>query len=450
MLNTYETAVLFTCGVCNLNCRYCQIDKNPLLKDIDNALEESFKGDYYFERIKKYFPNKDQLKCIETWGGEPFLRMDRIYPLVHQVINYYPYFKSMFSSTNFSYPTWLNQFYGLMNVFGQYPNRDFEYCLQLSCDGPEYINDAGRGQGTTKKCLEVFNKLVDTLGTSLPPNVNLVIQLKPTLDNESFKLLLSKEKIIEYYKFFEDNFIEPLSKLTFSNVKYRVPIPNMAVPAPATVEDGKLFAKFVELCREIEKTDMDQFKFYEYITPFSDPIGDINLTTYQCNGTCGTGFTNIGFLPNNMITTCNEGFTQLVANYKEFAAKADTSKKTVTFDRFLAEQPTNKLCMTEEEYERYEQQMSYYNCEGTCARLSNIVTEIMSLALAGQVDKQYLDETLATAAAIYFSYKNSYCIKDNYNSSGSLTLVPIGMLRLLLNGALEYLTEDKSNGDIRK
>ena len=124
-----SAAVLYTCGICNLNCRYCTIDKNPVLKDIDNELEESFKGDYYFNRIKEYFPRKDQLKRVETWGGEPFLRMDRIYPLVHKLIEYYPYFREMFSSTNFSYDEWINQFMGLMNIFGAYPYRHFEYTL---------------------------------------------------------------------------------------------------------------------------------------------------------------------------------------------------------------------------------------------------------------------------------------------------------------------------------
>ena len=57
--NSREIAVLYTCGICNLNCRYCTIDKNPALKEIDDILDESFKGDYYFNRIKAYFPRKD-------------------------------------------------------------------------------------------------------------------------------------------------------------------------------------------------------------------------------------------------------------------------------------------------------------------------------------------------------------------------------------------------------
>ena len=452
MISTYKMAVFFPSGVCNLNCRYCQIDKNPLLKTIDDTLEESFKGDYYFTRLKKYFPNRGQLESIETWGGEPFLHMDRIYPLIHQVIDYYPYFSKMFSSTNFSFPSWLNEFYGLMNVFGEYPERDFSYQLQLSCDGPEYLNDASRGIGVTQKCLENFKKLIDTLPTNLPSNINLTISLKPTLDIDSFKLLDSKEKIIEYYKFFENNFLLPLDALSkqYENITYHPPVPNIAVPTPATTEDGKLFTKLIKNCLAIEKEIESYFQIYKKITPFDDDIANSNdtdlITAYYCNGTCGTGFTSIGFLPQNMITTCNEGFTQLVANYKEYAAKADNSNKTITFDTFLAEQPVNKLCMTEEDYKKYETQMSYYNCENTCARLNNVVVEILSLALAKQIDISYLDQQKALKAAIEFTSRNAYCVKDNYNVTGSVTQIPIGMLRLLLNGALDAILEDKKNG----
>lgn len=108
MQNELNTAIFYTCGVCNLQCRYCGIDKNPILKKIDDALGESFNdgGEYYFSQVQKYFPNRGQLRNIETWGGEPFMKMDRIYPLLHKIICYYPYFDTMFSSTNFSYPQW--------------------------------------------------------------------------------------------------------------------------------------------------------------------------------------------------------------------------------------------------------------------------------------------------------------------------------------------------------
>ena len=90
--------------------------------------------------------------------------------------------------------------------------------------------------------------------------------------------------------------------------------------------------------------------------------------------------------------------------------------------------------------------MSYYNCENTCARLNNVVVEILSLALAKQIDISYLDQQKALKAAIEFTSRNAYCVKDNYNVTGSVTQIPIGMLRLLLNGALDAILEDKKNG----
>ena len=196
-----STAVFYTCGTCNLKCHYCGIDKNPILVQIDKALEKSFEGDYYYNQLLKYFPDPCQLRRIETWGGEPFLKMERIHPLVNKVIEHYPYFDQMFSSTNFSYPEWPDKFFGLMKQFEAYAPRKFDYFLQLSLDGPTNINDFNRGEGVTEKCRKNFQALVNRLPVDLPSNVTLNIYFKPTLDNTSIKQLDTKEKIIEYYRF---------------------------------------------------------------------------------------------------------------------------------------------------------------------------------------------------------------------------------------------------------
>lgn len=439
-----NTAIFYTCGVCNLHCRYCGIDKNPVLKTIDEALAKSFEGDYYINRLKQYF-KKGQLTTIETWGGEPFLHMDRIYPLVNQVIEYYPYFNSMYSSTNFSYPQWIDQVFGLFDQFGKYPHRDFYYCLQLSCDGPEYINDAGRGKGVTQKCLENFDKLVEQLKNDrLPHNVYLTITLKGTLDNDSIRKLCDKQKIIEYYQFFEENFIDKIRRLDNEKITMGTNIPNTAVPSPVTVEEGKIFAELCRLCREIERENIDKhyFKYYEVITPFTSDICQ-NCLTYQYNyHTCGTGNSMLGFLPDNMISTCHEGFTEFVEEYKKLAAESTRDQtSTITFDRFLADRGT-KFCVDDEGYAEHERQMSLYNPEGASARLATIANEILCLSLAGQIKECYSNPTNALKAAIFIQSHTSYCIKDNYNKTGSITNVPLGLLKLLLNGAMEYIQRD--------
>ena len=437
------TAVLYTCGVCNLNCRYCTIDKNPVLKNIDNLLEESFQGDYYFNRIKEYFPRKDQLRRVETWGGEPFLKMERIYPLVHKLIEYYPYFDQMFSSTNFAYDGWLDKFMGLMHCFEEYPYRRFKYDLQLSVDGPEYINDNNRGKGVTKKCIENFDKLVEIIkADKFPANVDLCIMLKGTWDIDCIRKLNSKEKLIEFFKFYEDAYLDKIRNLNNPNVGIVETIPNTAVPSPVTQEDGKIFAELIQKCREIEGENMlsHYFKYYTRITPFTD--GACNNCVSYCGNrhNCGSGSNMLGFLPHNMVSACHEGFVQLIETYKEYANNRSDQTLTVELDKFLNEHPV-PMCTDDNGYQIHENKMATYNNTRSTAQTATSVAMIIALAMAGQIDKKYLNEPNAVFAAQFIASNAAYCIKNNYAVTGSFILESVDLYKLMLNGALDYLSQ---------
>ena len=456
--NNLRTAIFYTCGICNLNCKYCGIDKNPILKKIDDALGESFGdgGEYYFSQVKKYFPDRGQLRRIETWGGEPFMKMDRIYPLLRKVIKHYPYFDSMFSSTNYSYPEWTDQVLGLMKVFGEYPERDFCFELQLSADGPEYINDRGRGAGVTKRCVENFNLLLDRIDNGeLPENVELHMYIKATLDNTSLHALNDKQKLIEYFQFFENTYQDAFNRIRekHPNVSFGLAHPNTAVPSPVTVEDGQEFANICRLCREIEdenRRGAGYFKYYDEITIFANGACENILTYKYSHHNCGTGTSMIGFMPDNMLSTCHEGFTQFAMEYKKLAAISERDRDaTITFDKFLSEQ-TLPYCVDEKGYEEHMRKMSMFNNAGTYARLVDLVSHIITMAMAGQIEACYINQENALKAAIFIQSHTAFCIKDNYNKTGSFTLVPNGIIKLLLNGAMHYIQHDdelKIEGD---
>ena len=61
--------------------------------------------------------------------------------------------------------------------------------------------------------------------------------------------------------------------------------------------------------------------------------------------------------------------------------------------------------------------------------------------MAGQIDSKYLDQQEATLAA-QFLRRNCICGKDNSEVTNTISLSPIGLIRLLLNGALTYLLGD--------
>jgi hypothetical protein len=85
--------------------------------------------------------------------------------------------------------------------------------------------------------------------------------------------------------------------------------------------------------------------------------------------------------------------------------------------------------------------MAQYVAPGTTARLVNITGLIMALAMADQIDRKYRDEYEANLAAVFIQNHTPYCIKDNYNTTGSFITIPMGLLKLLLNGAKEVIEE---------
>lgn len=439
----HTVLTLFPSAVCNLNCTYCNISKNKALIEIDKELEDFFNDpDYIMTRVHKYF-EPCALTTLETWGGEPFLHMDRIYKVLPRLVEDYPYLQNFFSSTNFSFPNWIEQFFGLMHQFKQWPDRQFNYKLQISCDGPTELNDLGRGKGTTLKCLENYARLVESLESRLPANVNLSIVPKPTLNLETVRLLNTKEKIIEYYQFFEDCFINLVNKLKFSNVQAYTNTPNIGVPCPATKEDGLYFAKFAKNCAEVSKHANKYFKYYTNVRPFSIYEKRMqNLTFYQSGIGCGMGYSNIGLLPQDKISVCNEGFVQTIKQYNELRSQEQENGTIEKKTRQSKNQ--HHLCYSDDEYEKFEEQMCNFCYTANTSVLVGLCNQITLLALSGQIDKQYIQQPNALHAAQVLAGEY-FCLKDNYDITGSFSLIPVGLIRLLLNGALPYLENNDEN-----
>ena len=87
-----------------------------------------------------------------------------------------------------------------------------------------------------------------------------------------------------------------------------------------------------------------------------------------------------------------------------------------------------------------------FNNQDTTARLATMTTQIVSLAMSGQIESCYLNHANALKAAMFIQCHTAFCIKDNYNKTGSFTMVPNGLLKLLLNGAMQYIQHD---GELR-
>lgn len=452
MIQDRQSLVLYTTAVCNLNCRYCFIDKNPALKQIDDFLDDSFLAspDYYFEFAKKMFL-KDKLEEVQFWGGEPFLGMHRAYPTIKKLIEYYPNLNRFLVSTNFVSSCFFKEFYGLIDVLNQYPERTFEFSLQLSIDGPTNINDLNRGTGVTAQFITNFTKFIKELQdfNILKAHVNCNLHMKPTLDASSIEQLQTKEKVIEYFQFFEQ-FQETFNNFNNrNNIRYSLPIPNTACPSPHTQEEGKQFANYCRLTRLIEKENQTHhyFKYYNEITsfvPFCKIPYEKRRLSGVCMGHCGNGKSTLGLLPNNKVSCCHNGFVDLISDYKKFVLTNDSDHMgDVTIEKGLFTNQRNSLIFdaNSEEFEMYEKQLEcFYNPDDT-AKVTNIVSLILLMANIGQIDAKYKDKEEAIHGAYFLLTATSYCVRDNLGTTGSIYMYPLGLIKLLLNGAREYIEQ---------
>lgn len=444
--------ILYTTATCNLNCVYCFIDKNPALVKIDQWLDDSYMKtpDYYINFAKEMF-YQDKLEEMQIWGGEPFLAMHRAYHTVREIINYFPKFRSIMASTNMVSEKFLDEFWGLINVLGEFPNRKFVFKLQLSCDGPEWINDPNRGIGVTKKIEQVFEQLILSAQTKLPDNVTIRAHMKPTLDSRSIAELQTKEKVLEYFQFFEkfnDIYLEKNKK---SNFEFRLPIPNTACPSPHTQQDGKNFATYCKLTREIEKEKL--LKYYNICTSFVRSQAERaykeppSLT--HGGGHCGNGRAIIGLLPENIVSCCHNGFVDSLAEYKQnILANNSTHMDNVVIEKGIFVSKNNKLIFDKdsEEFQLYQLKLEeFYNQQST-VKLTNVASLILLLARSGQIDSRYCNREEAIRGAKFIIFSTAYCVRDNLGVTGSIYMYPLGLIKLLLNGAREYI---ENRGEIK-
>lgn len=446
-----HTCVLYLTATCNLRCKYCYIDKSTVLQEIDKMLIEHYKTDYFFNFMQEIFPDPAQLTRIEFWGGEPSYGLPRVIPTIKKAIAKYYNLHHFMMSTNLTTETWLNDFFSFIRVFKEFPERKFTFNLQLSLDGPTEINDENRGLGVTELFTKNFSKLLFNIDSLLEevPNVTIRSYFKPTLNDDSISKLQTKTALISYFQFFEC--YKDMSDKTVDNSRwiFSLPLPNTATPTPHTTEQGKAFANLCKLANEINAENKDQyyFKYFTNIVPFADARSKgIEKRTSLNNGacTCGTGSCVVGLLPNKLVSTCHNGFVDLIGDYKQKAMEKKEGR-TLDFNFFNSKDFNNSVAFTVEDYENKYEKMA--NCHNRASRFSIIeyASLIQLFARLKQIDEKYENLELAKEAAHFILQVTSNCLRDNMNTTGSHYLRHPGFIKLFLNGAKEYIEDANKN-----
>ena len=232
-----------------------------------------------------------------------------------------------------------------------------------------------------------------------------------------------------------------------------MPPPNTAVPGMHTVESCKKFTNYCKFCNEImiENPKKHYLKYPRMIMPFTPFYrGEID-NTHKCRlnegaCTCGTGNVILGLLPNYLISSCHNGFVDLISNYKEISNKQALTNKdrTIDFHMFLTEDIKIHSAYTEDEYEVYEREMNCINANSKYS-IIELASLIQLYAFCKQIDIKYKDVKQAVEAAHFIFDHTSFCVRDNIGVTGSRYLIPIDFIKLFLNGAKEQIEYYEQN-----
>lgn len=428
-----QSITVYPTALCNLNCSYCPIAKNNSLSVVDKELKESFLDDGYYLRMLKDLgeDNIANVSKVSFWGGEPTLKLHRTYNMTRQFVDYFHKIDYFFFSTNLCYSNVCHEIEGFIDVLSEFPERKFVLKIQLSIDGPPEITDSARGEGVTGMFMNNYLKLCEEKFYSQKhPNVSIDICYKPTIDILSMKKFKDKTFMKEYYKWFEDTIFSPISLCVGDklSVNFRA-VPNIAIPAPISQEDGKDFAK---VCENSLSMDMSDFKYYDSVTMFST-LNDFYDEPIM--KTCGVGQYMVDLLPNNIYCGCHRAFLTYCDDYiNSFENYKD--KKPLE-NRGALNQLSPFIFNGADEFLEFCNKVTWSKTPTSSFHLS--VMTIMYLASLGQIDKKYLSHEKAEWAAKKFSMFFTSCMLDNITSCGSQLIILMGQYRLWLNGAVEIV-----------
>ena len=443
-----EAAEILTTGRCPHHCKYCYIPKTPVMRELHNEIVADLEQANHIERLKKIYG--DSLKTLGFWGTEPTLTLDLIQPMLPRLTQAFPKLKEITFSTSMVTFKPIVRFIKALQGYG------IKLKIQVSLDGPSFITDKNRFRGAAREVPENFFALVSAIqdqregAMPLPPTTipglaerNLPTEVefhwKPTLSTENIKEMNDDpSKIDEYYCYFENlnkkfeevNRSKQISLLEGSTA-------SLVVPGHYTSEDGRDFAQFLNNLRRKGHKSLYSFRLGKLLD-FWDELG-----TKKSMFTCSAGDSNSGI--SDKLHLCHRTFYLDDSRYVNSVLQQDASNWDISHFKAGTIELLRKNYIVDmnqdAEVIRLQYVMRNYH-DFWRLQMGYVKAMMMELALAGQADREYLEnDELITLFGLFILTSYS-CPVENILSNGNIHLMPLSILRMFGNGAFQELLHD--------
>lgn len=383
--------------------------------------------------------------------------MERFTDHIEDWFKAFPNLDSIDTSTNFTVPKEPEiieeLLHGIEKNYKKYKDKPFDFCLQLSIDGDEELNDAGRGKGTTQKFLNNFKDLCKIQYN--PEIVHLRVHTKPTWSRNLFHYLDTEEKCFNWYKFFSEKMYD-VSKSANSLWPFMPGLANIAGPTEHNKEDGIAYANIIQNIFNIEDEVQKQFPVWSeeptIVQPASFmlrelqecPCGSVQeqgerFAAPRCGGHCGV-FTNcIVPIPHGKYTMCHRG---LFDSYLEYCnnVSARNEMHDLSEKYFKSSDNAKFWIYDKQDFKTLHDTMSQFYLANQI-QYTDLITFIREYAIAGLIDEKYKD-IRNIEPTLSMQMGNSYCVQDAFIFSGSWVTMSGLDIPLLYNGVADIVLKE--------
>lgn len=438
---------LFSAAWCNLDCKYCYIPKHnqTIIDKHQEIIDEVKKVDPLIKRIKKLYGN--DVSIMSHWGSEPSLTIKYFKDFYHRAFKEFPSLKTISWSSNFL--SRIDDMVDFISELSPHDDRELDFDIQLSLDGPPWITDENRRGGATKNIVENmydFFEKINNLPEEKIKGKTIKTHFKPTMSKEQYVPMTNYDTVYNYYLFFD----KVCWNLSERNKKGRIKPtfncdPTVICPDDYTKQDGINFNKMYETIQEVRhnvtfrkiKPDFNYYFAFQKLCILSH-----ELFTKSKMFTCSAGDSQFGI--SERLHPCHDTF------YHPYEAMKDAYKKDNDRSHSNHESDnvqTGRMDITKDKLTKNIDSLSnkelfdyIYMMRGfhdfTKMRLTYCMAIIKEMAYCGQVSECYKNDDMAELLAL-FSITRHSCPTGHMQYLGSMNLIHPVYFKLFGNGLLE-------------
>lgn len=461
------TSICIISGGCNLQCKYCNIDKSKNTSQYTDFLSDSIKSienGLYLKNYKKAFrrlkASPKEITRFEIWGQEPTLLLKSLNEKWHEWYNYFPNLDTISFSTNGVGFT--DDIYNFILKINEYATKEITVSIQYSYDG-EYGEDKARGFNKHELIINNLTNLILKLNDNNDlKKIKISFNLHGVISTQLIDYLDSLEKVDIYLTELSNTADKIKSLIIKNNVLFYeadIVIQNCDY---FTTEDGLKLKKFCSLVNYLNKN-----KKYSLLHHWSDrPIEAVifgTMTKDVISMFKGLGINNLDdlvnyFLANEYLPTycmCGSitGYIKMDHNgylldchgsmYDPYIDSAKIDNSVFHQARLTCQRNGRYVNIITDSDEDVEKIIDFYenthNSSTLLFMFNNILNTMYLMASLNQIDSSYLTDFNKMKRHAFILARFNQCFHGLKLMTGSIYFRGNEELRQIFNGVMDNI-----------